>query len=74
MIALNSFVNQSAKFVGVRRSTGPQNDQFPAVGNDRRMALKGGVGQSAKGTLCFAEAASFHFDAKIDCIWTIAKD
>jgi hypothetical protein len=35
------------------------------------MALKDGVGQSAKGTLCFAQTASLHFDPKIDCIWTI---
>ncbi len=73
MFALYSFVNQGVKPVGVRSFVGPQNKQFPAAGNDRRVALQGGIGQSAKGIPCFAEAASFHFDAKIDCIWIIAN-
>jgi hypothetical protein len=65
-----AFVNQDIKFAGVQRFIDPQNQQFPAAGNDRRMALKGSVGQSAKGTLCFAQAAGFHLEPKIDCIWT----
>jgi hypothetical protein len=68
MFAPYSFVDQDIKFVGVRRFIGPQNKQFPAAGNDRRMALKGGVGQSAEGTFRFAETASLHFEPEIDCI------
>jgi len=64
MFALYSFVDQGVEFAGVRRFVGPQNEQFPAAGNDRRMALKGGVGQPAKGALCFAETASLHVRAK----------
>ena len=73
MFTVYSFVDQGIKFVGIRRFKGPQNKQFPAAGNDRRMALKGIVGQSAKGTLCFAQTASLHFGPKIDCIWTIVN-
>jgi hypothetical protein len=58
MFALYSIVDQGVKIVGVRRFVGPQNEQFAAAGNDRRMALKGGVGQPAKGALRFAETAS----------------
>jgi hypothetical protein len=68
MFAVYSFVDKGIKFVGVRRLECPQNKQFPAAGNDRRMALKGGVGQSAKGTLCFAQTTCFHFNPKIDWI------
>ena len=70
MFALNPFVDQGIKFVGVRRFVGPQNKQLPARGNDYRMALKGVIGQSAKGTYCFTEAAGLHFEPKIDCFWT----
>jgi hypothetical protein len=64
MFALDSLVYQGVKFAGVQGFVGPQNNQFPAARNHRRMALKRGVGQSAEGTLCFAETASFHFDQK----------
>jgi hypothetical protein len=37
------------------------------------MALKGGVGQFAERTLGLAETASFHFEPKIDCFWTIVN-
>jgi len=62
MCAPDSLVYKGVKFAGVRRFVGPQDNQFPAARNHGRMALKRGVGQSAEGTLCFAETASLHFD------------
>jgi len=61
MFAFYSFINQGIKFIGVGGFVGPQNHQFPAPGNDRRMSLQSVVGQLAEGTLCFAETAGFYF-------------
>ena len=73
MLTFDAFVNQAVKFIRIRRFVSPQNKQFPASGNDRRMSLKGIVSQFAKRTLRFAQTASFHFDSKLDQIQTIVK-
>jgi hypothetical protein len=73
MFAFYSFVDQGIELVGIWRVVGFQDKQFSTAGNDRRMALKGGIGQPAKGTLCFAETARLHFELKMGCIWTIVN-
>jgi len=60
MLAPYPFVYQGVEFPGVRRFVSPENQQFSTAGNDGRMALKGIVSQSAKGTLGFSKTASLH--------------
>ena len=48
MFAVYPFSDQGIKFAGIWRFVCPQNKQSPAVGNDCRMALQGGVGQPAE--------------------------